>query len=65
MCYGIPLGSEEYMSHQVQQRAKEIIDDSKQMVEVLSGNRQTLWAMLYLSTLSRFKYFCQLDQLWV
>ena len=46
--------------HGVQQKDKEIIDDSKHMVEVLSGDRQALWAILRLSNLSRFKYLCQL-----
>ena len=60
MCYGIPLGSERYVSHQLKQKGKEIIEDAAQMMEVLSGDRQALWAMLRLSTLSRFEYFCQL-----
>ena len=60
MCYGIPLGSDEFVSHKLQQKSKEIMDDAVRMVEVLSGDRQALWAMLRLSTMSRFEYFCQL-----
>ena len=28
MCYGIPLGIDEFVSHQLEQKSKEIIDDS-------------------------------------
>ena len=37
ICYGIPLGSDEFVRHQLQQKSQEIIDDSVRMVEVLSG----------------------------
>ena len=40
------------VSYQLQQKAEEIIDNSKRMVVVLSGDRQALWAMLRLCTLS-------------
>ena len=60
MCYGILLGSDEFVRHQLQQKSQEIIDDSVKMVDVLSGDRQALWSMLRLSTMSRFEYVCQL-----
>ena len=53
MCYGITLGSYDFVSQQFQQKRKEIIDYSVSMLEMLSGDRQALWAMLCLSTMSR------------
>ena len=40
MCYGIPLGSEEFLRHQLPQKCQEIIDNSVKMVEVLSAESQ-------------------------
>ena len=60
MCYGIPLGTERYVSHMLQQKAEEIAEDAIKTVQVLSGDRQALWSVLRLSTLTRFEYFCQL-----
>ena len=60
MCYGIPLGTERYISHMLQQKAEEIAEDAIKTVQVLSGDRQALWSVLRLSTLTRFEYFCQL-----
>ena len=48
------------LGSQLQQKSQEIRDDSVKMVEVLSRDRQMLWSMLCLSTISRFEYFCQL-----
>ena len=62
MCYGIPLGSDEFVSLQLEQKSKEIIDDSVKMVEMLSGDIQALRSMLWLFTMSRFEYFAQLTQ---
>ena len=54
------MGSKEFLNHQLQQESQEAIENSKRLVEVLSGDRHALWAMLPQSTMSRFKYFCQL-----
>ena len=61
MCYGIPLGSNEYISHQLQEKAQEIAEDAERTVEVLSGDRQALWSVLRLAIMTRFEYFCQLS----
>ena len=61
MCYGIPLGAERYVKHQLQSKAEEIADDAVRTMEVLSGDRQALWSVLRLSILTRFEYFCQLS----
>ena len=52
--------SEEFVSYKLQQKRKEIIDNAMRILEVLSVDRQALWAMLRLSTMSCFEYFCQL-----
>ena len=48
MCYGIPLGSNEHISHQLQEKAQEIAEDAKRTVP--SGDRQALWSVLRLSS---------------
>ena len=60
MCYGIPIGTNEYVTHQLQEKAVEIVDDAVKTVEVLAGDKQALWTVLRMSPLHRFKYFCQL-----
>ena len=52
MCYGIPLGSEEFVRQKLQQKSKEIMDDAVRMVDVLSGDRQALWEILHLSNMA-------------
>ena len=54
------MGSKEFLNHQLQQESQEIIENSKGLVDVLSRDRQALWAMLPQSTMSRLEYFCQL-----
>ena len=61
MCYGIPLGTETFVTHMLKLKAEEIAADANKTIEVLSGDRQALWSVLRLSTLAKFEYFSQLS----
>ena len=50
------MGSKEFLNHQLQQESQEIIENSKGLVDVLSRDRQALWAMLHHLTMSRLDY---------
>ena len=59
--YGIPIGTDKYITCKLMQRAEQISKDAKQTVTVLNTDRQALWSALRLSISNRFDYFCQLS----
>ena len=59
MVFGVPVGTDEYIRHKLEEVADTIISDAKKTKEVLSGNRQALWTALRLSVNQRFGYFMQ------
>ena len=61
LCYGVPVGTPEYASSQLWERARKIAKDAQKTVEVLGGERQALWAALKWSISQRFDYWCQLS----
>ena len=60
ICFGIPLGSDAFISHKLQEQANEIIVDAEKAREVLSSDYQSLWTALRLSISTRFQYWMQL-----
>ena len=46
LCYGVPIGTDIYVKHTLLQKAKEIVSGAERAVEVLAGERQSLWAVL-------------------
>ena len=60
LVYGAPVGSKEYVSHMLQLRAQEIVDDAAKVADVLRNERQALWAVLRWSINQRFDYWSQL-----
>ena len=46
MCYGIPIGTDNYVRFKLQEKAKEIAADAEKTVRLLSGDKQALWNML-------------------
>ena len=60
MCFGIPIGSEAFITHKLQEQAQEIIADAEKAREMLSSNYQSLWTALRLSISTRFQYWMQL-----
>ena len=61
LCYGVPVGTPEYASSQLWERARKISKDAKKTVDVLRGERQAIWAALKWSISQRFDYWCQLS----
>ena len=60
MCFGIPIGSDEYITHKLQQQAKQIIEEGDKARRVLGADYQSLWTALRLSIANRFQYWMQL-----
>ena len=60
MCYGVPVGSPEFVTHKLKEKAEEIIRDANKTREVLATDPQSLWTALRLSVQQRFQYLMQL-----
>ena len=60
MVYGVPVGSPEYVTYKLKEKAKEIISDAEKARQVLSQDRQALWSALRLSIQQRFEYLMKL-----
>ena len=61
LCYGVPVGTPEYATSQLWERARKIVADARKTVDILGGERQALWAALKWSISQRFDYWCQLS----
>ena len=46
LIYGAPVGSDTYCTHQLRKIAEGIVSDAQQTVELLAGERQSLWLNL-------------------
>ena len=60
MVYGVPVGSPEYITFKLREKAEEIIRDANKTREVLATDPQALWTALRLSVQQRFQYLMQL-----
>ena len=60
ICFGIPLGSDAYITHKLEEQAENIINDAEKAREVLGSDYQSLWTALRLSISTRFQYWMQL-----
>ena len=58
-CYGVPMGTDKYISSELMVTAGKIVKDAKKTRELLAINKQALWSTLRLSTAQRFQYHCQ------
>ena len=56
LIYGAPVGSDAYCAYQLQKIAEGIVSDAQQTVELLAGERQSLWSALRCSIVHRFDY---------
>ena len=61
LIYGAPVGTDAYCTHQLQKIAEGIVSDAQQTVELLTGERQSLWSALRCSITSRFDYWLQMS----
>ena len=46
LCYGVPVGTPQYATSQLWERAQKIMKDARKTVDVLGGEMQALWASL-------------------
>ena len=58
-CYGVPMGTNNYVTSELMVLAREIAEDAKKTRELLATNKQALWSTLRLSTVQRFQFLCQ------
>ena len=61
VCYGVPIGSDKYVTHKLRQIAKLIAEEARKSAEILKVDRQSLWTVLRLSIANKCQYFCQLS----
>ncbi|KAJ1624419.1 hypothetical protein T492DRAFT_881835 [Pavlovales sp. CCMP2436] len=66
MCYGVPIGSEEYVKLALAEKCDEIASISNKLIATLSSShKQQLWLLTLFSTARKFEYFarhCYPDQ---
>ncbi|KAJ1636638.1 hypothetical protein T492DRAFT_861422 [Pavlovales sp. CCMP2436] len=66
MCYGVPIGSEEYVKLALASKCDEIASISNKLIATLSSShKQQLWLLTLFSTARKFVYFachCYPDQ---
>ena len=61
MCYGVPVGSREYVRHVLNEKVEQIAEQAEKAVKVLEGERQSLWSVVKWSLSQRFEYWLQLS----
>ena len=54
--YGIPVGSNSYVGHMLNQVINNISIDTESIKEVLSGESQAMWGVLYNSLIHKLDY---------
>ena len=59
-CYGVPVGEDDYVTLKLEEKRQDIMTDTRKAMEVLGGERQSLWTALKWSVSQRFDYWCQL-----
>ena len=58
--FGIPIGSDEFVTHKLREIKDKIVRDAWRTRDVLATSRQALWTALRLSVQQRFQYWMQL-----
>ena len=56
MCYGIPIGSPEYVKHQLSLKVQEVAKEVGEIVKVLEGEGQAIWTIARSSTAMKLDY---------
>jgi hypothetical protein len=60
MCYGVPIGSEEYTKLALAGKCDEIASISSKLINTLgSSHKQQLWLLTLFSTARKFEYFAR------
>ena len=60
MCYGIPIGSPEYVKHQLSLKVQEVAKEVEEIVRVLEGEGQAIWTIARSSTATKMDYHLSL-----
>ena len=61
MCYGVPVGSKEYVQNVLDEKVEQIAEQAEKAVKMLEGERQALWSVIKWSLSQRFEYWLQLS----
>ena len=56
MCYGIPIGSPEYVKYQLSLKVQEVANEVDEIVKVLEGEGQAIWTIARSSTAMKLDY---------
>ena len=54
--YGIPVGSDSYVQHMLHKEVDDIASDMERIKEVLAGENQAMWGVLYSSLAHKLDY---------
>ena len=60
LCYGVPVGTDEYVLNILDSKIKELEDEMEIMCSTLDSSRQSMWAMLRSSTSQKLDYWLTL-----
>ena len=60
MCYGSPVGTKEYVQHQLFNKVKEIASEIEQIVKVMDGEGQAMWTIARSSSAMKLDYHLSL-----
>ena len=60
MCYGIPIGSNEFVRHMLMEKVREISKSADMACQVLHNDSQALWAILRSSLAQQLDYHLSL-----
>ena len=60
ICYGIPIGSDNFVAFQLDNKVKEVVERAVKAVKLLEGESQVLWTILRVSIRHQFEYWLDL-----
>ena len=61
ICYGVPIGSDAYVSHMLSAKMDEIEQEADQILTVLEDEKQSLWSVLRSSLSHKLDYWLTLS----
>ena len=61
VCYGIPIGSSEYVSTMLEAKAEEVVQEVEEITEILGADSQALWVVLHRSIAHNMDYHLSLS----
>ena len=60
VCYGIPVGSKEYVSHMLKEKAEEVASEVEEISDILGQDSQAMWVVLHRSLAHKMDYHLSL-----